>query len=276
MKKIALDFEVIFSPYTMAAALAALHSGAVSEIFVPSTARFIEVWNHPNLPRPITLDLEKDDDRIFVGLSRLFGSSVDVVDAADPFAGLLLLRKAIRDGAVTQLDPSKHHKEVVATFAQNRAFSDFYRKKTPTGEVILNPDFGTATLEGLIGWGLSEGISPVFGDHDFLVHFATVAASVKLGNLVSEVPDDPILSKLVSLPIVPSADALYKFAADKDFRSIASALIKTRGTTQQAQHSRSEILIEIGALAVDHGTHTIFAGGASILYKVWKSFFKKE
>jgi hypothetical protein len=43
-KKISLDFEAIFSPYTMAAPLAALHSGAVSEIFIPATARIIEVW----------------------------------------------------------------------------------------------------------------------------------------------------------------------------------------------------------------------------------------
>lgn len=163
----------------MAAALAALHSGVVYEIFVPSTARFIDVWNHPRLPRPITLDLQSDDDRVFLGLSKLFGSSVDVVDASAPFAGLLMLRKAMKDGFVSQLDPTRHHREIVEGFAQNRAFSDFYRKNTPTGAVTLNPDFGVATLEGLIGWGLAEGISPVFGDHDFLVHFARVAESFK-------------------------------------------------------------------------------------------------
>lgn len=259
----------------MAAALAALHSGAVSEIFVPATARFIEVWNHPKLPRPITLDLDADDDRIFKGLSTLFGSSVNVVDAADPFAGLLLLRKAMKDGAVTLLDPTRHHSEIVAMFTQNVVFSDFYRKNTPTGEVILNPDFGTSTLEGLIGWGLAEGISPVFGDHDFLVHFAKAAESVKLGNLMGKIPDDPVLSKLASLPKVPDADALYKYAADKDFRSVASTLINVTAN-HEVKHSKAEILVEVGALAVDHGTHTIIAGGASILYKVWKSFFARR
>jgi len=258
----------------MAAALAALHSGVVSEIFVPSTARFIEVWNHPKLPRPITLDLVNDDEKLFVGLSKLFGASEAAVDSNDPFAGLLLLRKAIKDGAVTQLDPTAHHKDVVETLAHNKVFSDFYRKKTPTGDVILNPDFGTATLEGLIGWGLAEGISPIFGDHEFLVHFANAATSVKLGNLVSQIPIDPTLSRIASLPNVPSADALYKFATDKDFRSVASALIEaSASTTPHAPHSTSEILLEVGALAVDHGTHTILAGGASILYKIWKSFF---
>ena len=277
-KKVSLDFEAIFSPYTLAAVLAALHRGHVSEVFVPSTARFIEVWNHPNLARPITLDLENDDKRVFLGLSTLVGASIQVVDPRDPFAGLFMLRRAIQDGAISQMDPTKHHLDVVAKFARNTVFNDIYRKETPTGSVNLGPDFGNGTLEGLIGWGLTEGISPIFGDYDFLVHFANVAEAIKLGTLVSEIPRDPTLEKIASLPDIPSAEALYKYASDRDFGKIASSLLAagTAPTRHSEHHSAAGLLIEVGALAIDHGAHTIFAGGASILYKAWKSFFARE
>jgi hypothetical protein len=276
-KKVSIDFEAIFSPYTMAAVLAALHRGEIGEIFVPCTATLIEVWNHPRLPRPITLYLEKDDESVFLGLSNLFGSRVDAVDPRDPFAGLLLLRKALKDGAVTLLDPTKHHREVVDGFAKARVFNDHYRKDTPTGTVNLGPDFGNGTLEGLIGWGLTEGIVPIFGDRNFLVHFANAAESIKLGTLVGRVPQDPTIAKIGSLPGIPSADALYKFSTDRDFGKVATALLATNreeASTDKNQGT-AELLLDVAALMVDHGTHTMVAGGATILYKAWKTLFAR-
>jgi hypothetical protein len=278
MNKVSLDFETIFSPYAMAAVLAALHRGEIGEVFVPCTARFIEVWHHPMLPRPVTLLLEEDDDSVFLGLSALFGTPAGVVDPRDPFVGLFLLKKALKDGAVTLLDPTKHHREVVVNFAKNSVFDDLYRKNTPSGLVSLSPDFGNGTLEGLIGWGLTEGITPIFGDRKFLVHFANAVESIKLGTLVGGVPHDPTMEKIASLPGIPSAQALYKYASDKDFGNMASALLRA-GSAQRPSprsHGGAELLLDVGALVVDHGTHTIVAGGASILYKAWKTFFAKQ
>ena len=119
-RKISLDFEAVFSPYTFASALAGLHSGAIQEICIPETFQFIELWNTPVLPHPITLALERDDEKIFLDASRRFGFSTDVVDPSDPFAGLLLLRKAIKAGVVTFMDPTSDHRDVVETYAQKK------------------------------------------------------------------------------------------------------------------------------------------------------------
>lgn len=278
--RISLDIESIFSPYTMAAALSALHLGEVYELCIPSTAKFIEVWNSAKLMKPSTFYLEKEPENNFNDASRLFGFGQDAVSPSDPFAGMLLLRKAIKNGDVEFIDTTKYKDEIIVKYAQRTVFSDFYTKNTPNGQVTLNPGLGSSTLEGLKGWGLNDGVRPIFGDHEFLVHFANKSAEIKLGTIVAKELSDPALECLAKMPSLTSVEALYKYATDSDFYKIAQQLMDATSSKLEPNASHeihpSEILLEIGALTVDHGTHTIFAGGATILYKAWRAYFSRN
>ena len=277
--RVSLDIESIFSPYTMAAAFSALHQGEVYELCIPSTAKFIEVWNSPKLLMPLTFNLERDQEKDFIDASKFFGFPQDSVSSSDPFAGMLLLHKAIKKGEVVFIDTKKYNEEIIVKHAQSTVFNDFYSKNTPNGPVTLNPDMGNSTLEGLIGWGINEGVRPIFGDHEFLVHFANRSAEIKLGTIVAKGFSDPVLECLTTMPLITSVELLYKFASDPDFYKVAQQLVAaTSSNSKPLMHNdyATQILLEIGALCVDHASHTIFAGGASLLYKVWRARFSKH
>lgn len=275
-KKISLDLQTVFSPYSLAAALAALHRGHVSEIFVPNTFRFIELYGTTfNFP-PMTLDLKEDADDVFLGMSRGLGFAQGCVASNDPFVGLLMLRRALKEGLVTEFNTDKLTFDVARQFAGGQRSWDWYAKPTPNGVLHIGPDQGGFSLEGLIGQGLLNSVQPVFGDHDFLVYFANQAVGLKLGTLVDQVPRDPTLEKLRNFPDIVSAELLYKYAADPEFGRFVKFLASDRHPPHEKGKHGPELLVELCALAVDHGTHTVVAGGSHLLYKFWKSFMKTD
>jgi hypothetical protein len=277
-KSVIVDMETMFSPYLMASILAAQEQGAIADIHVPSTARFIEVWNHPDVPVPRTISPFESPLKILQSVSRFFEFSQDKVDPADPFLGMWMVRKAIAVGRVRLIDPAVYHKEVVEQLAAGTVYNDYYKKSTPAGAVTLNPDLVNVTLEGVLGWGLAEGIAPILGDQEFLAHFSNVATNIRLGRVVEQPPAIPLITQLEGLASLPNVEQLYKYATDKDASILARALLNSRAVSHEAPEKLrpGEIALEVAAIAVDHGTHTVLAGGSLLLYKVWNSIFARS
>ena len=68
-----------------------------------------------------------------------------------------------------------------------------------------------------------------------------------------------------------------KYASDPDFGHFAAFFSseQERRPTEEKETGLG-LVLELCALAIDHGTHTVVAGGTNLLYKFWKTYLKKS
>jgi hypothetical protein len=268
-RRVSIDLEIAMSPFAMAAIISGLRSGQLAEVHVPDNLRFIEVGTKFMMPDTLRL-LDQSPEELREA-SEFFGFSPDQVEPENPFAGLYLLARAWREGLFKELDTFAMSRRVASEFGDGKVFPDFYRRTSPTGsQVELNPDLGGATLEGLIGHSLEGGISPIFGDRDFLMYFTKKAEALRMGRLVAAIPSDPNVTKLQDFPGGLSMEALYKLSADPEFAKLLPHIAVPTPYTEGGLEA-GEVVTELGAVVVDHFTHSMYAGLGRVAYKIWRA-----
>lgn len=270
-KRVSLDLELALSPFAMASVISGVRSGALAEVYIPTNLRFIEVWTPSMMPETLRL-LDRAPEEI-IDAARFYDYSTTQVEANNPFAGLYLLARAWRDGLFKDLETSSMSQRVASEFGDGRVFPDFYRRTSPKGsDFNINPDLGGSTLEGLVGHSLESGISPIFGDKDFLMYFSKKAEVLRMGRLVAPVPEDPNVTRLKDLPEGLTLEVLYKLTADPQFASLLPHIAVPSIETKNEPIAR-EVIAELGAVMVDHYSHSMYVGLGKIAYKVWRSVF---
>ena len=268
-KRVSIDLELAMSPFAMASVLSALRAGRIASVHVPATLQLIEVGLDGIMPD--TLRLLDEKPKGIEDFARLYGYAPDNVKPHDPIAGLYLLSRAWQDGLITELETESQSRWVASQFGEGRSFPDFYRRMNASGrEVRINPDSAGRTLEGLIGRSIEDGIAPIFGDQEFLFYFAQRAEDLKLGRLIDHPPNEPNITKLKDLPVKVSMEALYKFSSDAGFASLLPHL-SVPVSLHTSDGEAIEILTELGAVVVDHATHSVWAGMGRVAYKLWRA-----
>lgn len=271
--RVSIDLELAMSPFAMASIISGLRTGILKEVHVPANFRFIEVWNPEMQPR--TLRLLEHSPGEMLDASRFFDYSPTIVQTDNPFAGLYLLARGWQEGLFKVLETNAMTERVANEFGDGFVFPDFYNRQSPDGRKFnLNPDAGGSTLEGLIGHSLENGIAPIFGDQEFLMHFSKQAEVLRMGRLVQAVPHDPNITRLKEIPASLTMESLYKLASDPAFAKLLPHVAVP--TPANEGSGKVEIFAELGAVMIDHFSHSMYAGLGKVGYKIWRSRFTRD
>lgn len=250
-RSVCLDFKSIFSPYVLATALASKAQGYIEKLYAPITAQFFEVWSN-NLPRPVTFRLEDAaESESLIAFSRIYGFRSDNVESHDVFSALYIFCKALSHGYVELIDTSVSHMQVVKEHAGGLSFADFYNLPSPTDDIKICPDFGGATLEGMIGLSIENRFKPVFGDHEFLNYFTTVADRLKLGALVAHPLRNERFSEIIDLGAPLTADELFRYSSDQKFFSLVKRASEASFVSGSQYRDVKDVIITGISMTVD-------------------------
>lgn len=274
-RNICLDFKSIFSPYLVASALAARAQGQIDKIYAPLTAQFFEVWSD-NLPRPVTFHLnDSAEGDTLLGFSRLYGFNSENVDAHDVFSALHIFHSALRDGHIELTDTSSANVQVTKEHLDGRSFTDLYELGSPLEPIKICPDFGGATLEGMIGLSIERKFRPIFGDHQFLNYFATAAENLQIGRLVAPPLSNHHLSEIVDLGVPMNSQDLYRYSSDPKFFSIVRRIGERSFAAGSKEQDPIGVIFDSVSMTVDAVAGAPITSVPKLAYDAYRAVVRK-
>lgn len=237
MTKVVIDLETILDPHKLLHVIGSIDT-VYSEILVPDSYRFIEMWNENR--HPLTLHLFDDPTIQECTLDTQFGFSANCVERTNFIAGLKILRLAYDAGMVTLFpikEYSKIGKEILKT---DRGYGDWYQKVTPVDRVNINADLVGVTLEGLIGAHFKLDAAPIIGDESFLLYYANNKPDGQLFNHKGKIHIEEDLNALLHSPMFSNVKEAFEYS--KNFK-LTSDCNKFLTQVEISRTRESEIIV---------------------------------
>jgi hypothetical protein len=269
LPKVSIDLPIVLEPYKLALVLSGLDV-FYSEIMVPDSLQFIEVWSRQM--QPITFYPLKEDLRDW---QNFFGLDATKIAQNNFIAGLTLLYQARKKGMVTVFESEKYVADGQRFLNTNKYFNQFYNVDT-TDRFIVNTDM-PITLEGMLGYELNTSTKAIFGDLEFANYLNKIGLYEDLktsDNMLIDQNTDLFLKS----PQGSSVNELIEFILNKQFFEASSLKIISSKTALNKGKDIGLTTVEFGSTyALDtfafHGLPV--STGALFLYRIANRLFKK-
>jgi hypothetical protein len=269
LPKVSIDLPLILEPYKLSLVLSGLDV-FYSEIIVPDSVQFVEVWNKQMMP--ITLHTFKDDLKEY---QRPFGLDDKKIEPDNFIAGLSLLQKAYQKGMISLFQTDKFVADGQDFLHTDKYFNQFYN--VLGDKYVINTDM-PITLEGMLGYELNTGTKAIFGDDLFAKYLngLRIYEDLQTADLLEK---DKNLEFFLKSPQSSSVDELIEFVLNKHFyEQSALKIFSSKSLLERNKDIALNTLEFSSTLMLDTMAFNglPISSGVAFAYKIGKRIFKRS
>jgi hypothetical protein len=276
LPQVTIDLPIVLDPFKMATIISGIET-QFSEIVVPDSLRFIELWGKDSgIPLTRTVSLfDKDENLKSEAIYKFFKFSPGVVSPKNFIAGLNLFRMAYEYGMVSVVPMGRYWPKGKKALQTSGYYFDSLSYEFPGGSVYINPDNTGFQMESIIGIATELNAVPIFGDTAFVDWVSKNEPLATLfgenGNLVIKTD----LQEILYLKEPPNINEFFFFARNHQMvKGLCDKLGQLKAKSE-AKKSMALNTLEFGATnAIDNACFSgVPVTGAVVYgYKLIKSW----